>query len=519
MASLIRYLLLANFFLIIMALFYHLVLSRETWFRTNRLILVLGTTLCLILPLFQLNWFPAGSYSILTIPEIIISAKSGIAHFDIAEIQIFGTAPYYFPWLSLIGWTYIIGAIAAAGLLIWKVKKLQYWTRHYPMKWFSNLYITLLPENWSPFSFLGIVYYPGSIDKTDRRVNLILEHERVHIRQKHGWDIMFIEAVKILFFYNPAVYTIQKQIQINHEYLADSEVVGEKKKEYSQDLIRSHFQVPQYQFIQQFNQSSLLKRRILMIMKNKTNSIGFLKYLLILPLVGGLLWFSACTDEAGSVKDTSTIENNVPGFTLDKTKSVVENYAMAIMNSDITSMDEWELQTRTVATEMLESGKNKNEVQEFVETKVSNLAIENIEQIKASDFFRSTGLDINDLKIDNNTNYKRNIPEKEGEVFYIVEDMPEFDGGGLKEFQNWVQRNVKYPDIALENGIAGTVYVNFLVNKIGEVSNIDIVRSVDPCLDDEVKRVLKSAPSWKPGKQRGENVNVQFSLPVKFLLQ
>lgn len=109
--------------------------------------------------------------------------------------------------------------------------------------------------------------------------------------------------------------------------------------------------------------------------------------------------------------------------------------------------------------------------------------------------------------------------EEDKQVFLIVEDMPTFQGGTIEGFRNYIQANVKYPALAMENSISGTVYVSFVVNRRGEVSNITIVRGVDASLDEAVINALKQAPKWEPGKQRGKPVNVSFSIPVKFILQ
>ena len=109
--------------------------------------------------------------------------------------------------------------------------------------------------------------------------------------------------------------------------------------------------------------------------------------------------------------------------------------------------------------------------------------------------------------------------ESDAEVFYIVEDMPLFQGEGIEAFRNYIQGSIDYPPIAMENGISGTVYINFVVNKKGLVASINIVRGVDPSLDNEVVRAIKAAPKWTPGMQRGKPVNVSFSIPVKFVLQ
>jgi len=107
----------------------------------------------------------------------------------------------------------------------------------------------------------------------------------------------------------------------------------------------------------------------------------------------------------------------------------------------------------------------------------------------------------------------------EEEVFFIVEDMPSFQGGGSEKFREWILENMQYPSIASENGISGRVFVQFAVNSKGEVTDVVVVRGVDPALDKEAVRVVKSSPKWEPGKQRGRPVKVQFTFPIVFVLQ
>jgi len=104
------------------------------------------------------------------------------------------------------------------------------------------------------------------------------------------------------------------------------------------------------------------------------------------------------------------------------------------------------------------------------------------------------------------------------EVFFIVEDMPEFPGGELA-LRKYISSHVKYPVIAQENGIQGKVYVTFVVGKDGKVYNAGIARGVDPSLNKEALRVVNSLPKWKPGKQRGKAVNVSYTVPINFVLQ
>jgi protein TonB len=108
--------------------------------------------------------------------------------------------------------------------------------------------------------------------------------------------------------------------------------------------------------------------------------------------------------------------------------------------------------------------------------------------------------------------------EAEPDFFVLVEDMPVFQGGGTEQFRNYIQSRIEYPKIAMENGVSGTVYVSFIVDKKGNYSEISILRSVDTSLDNAVLEAISKAPKWTPGMQRGKPVNVKMSIPVKFIL-
>jgi periplasmic protein TonB len=106
------------------------------------------------------------------------------------------------------------------------------------------------------------------------------------------------------------------------------------------------------------------------------------------------------------------------------------------------------------------------------------------------------------------------------EVFFIVEDMPKFNGGDpATEFRKYISQNLRYPEIAAENGISGRVIVQFAVNNKGRVVDAVVVVGVDPALDKEALRVVMASPAWTPGKQRGKEVKVLFTFPINFVLQ
>ena len=109
-------------------------------------------------------------------------------------------------------------------------------------------------------------------------------------------------------------------------------------------------------------------------------------------------------------------------------------------------------------------------------------------------------------------------PEVSNKVFEVVEEMPHFPGGAAA-LQAFLSSNTKYPVVAQENGVQGRVTVSFVVERDGSITDVRVVRSVDPSLDREASRVVRSMPRWSPGKQNGSTVRVKYTVPVVFRLQ
>ncbi|MDP4185512.1 MAG: TonB family protein [Bacteroidota bacterium] len=122
------------------------------------------------------------------------------------------------------------------------------------------------------------------------------------------------------------------------------------------------------------------------------------------------------------------------------------------------------------------------------------------------------GVDVADIEV------KKEIVQEEEKPFLAVEQMPEFPGG-MEQLVKFLRKNLKYPVIAQEMGIEGTVVLTFVVSKTGNISNIKVIRSIGGGCDEEAQRIVKIMPPWKAGKQNGNAVPVQFTLPVKFVLQ
>jgi protein TonB len=130
-----------------------------------------------------------------------------------------------------------------------------------------------------------------------------------------------------------------------------------------------------------------------------------------------------------------------------------------------------------------------------------------------------------DVEADDDTEIEEYVPieieeevVEEAPIFTVVESMPEFRGG-MKELYTYLGNNIKYPVMAKESGIQGVVYVTFVVEKDGSITDVRVLRGIGGGCDEEAVRVVESMPNWTPGKQRGKPVRVQYNLPVRFTLQ
>lgn len=132
-------------------------------------------------------------------------------------------------------------------------------------------------------------------------------------------------------------------------------------------------------------------------------------------------------------------------------------------------------------------------------------------------------IEIEDTESDEDMVVLEEEEEASDEIFMIVEDMPRFEGCAddactQQEIMRYIGRNTKYPPIAKENNITGRVFVSFVVDKTGKVIKVKVLRGVDKYLDAEAVRVVGTMPKFKPGKQRGKPVNVQYNVPINFKL-
>ena len=287
------------FFLLV----YDVFLKRETFFNWNRVYLI-GTSLAsLILPFIKVTAFNqmVPQDYIVILPEIFIgNTVQQTTQVVLPEIEI---ANQGFSWN--IETIFYLGIIIASLLFLFKIAHICLLIYKNPKRWKGNVLLVKLINSTSAFSFFNYVFLGSNLKEEQQ--NIIIKHELVHVTQKHTLDLLFFEAQRILFWFNPLVYMYQARVRSLHEYIADQEALKtQNKSDYYQNLLTLVFETENVSFINAFFKKSLIKKRIMMLSKSKSKQIVKLKYALLIPVVLLMLAYSSSYAQDTKVSSETT---------------------------------------------------------------------------------------------------------------------------------------------------------------------------------------------------------------------
>tara|TARA_R110002073_G_scaffold236412_3_gene397520 strand:+ start:4851 stop:6674 length:1824 start_codon:yes stop_codon:yes gene_type:complete len=287
------------FFLLV----YDVFLKRETFFNWNRVYLI-GTSLAsLILPFIKVTAFNqmVPQDYIVILPEIFIgNTVQQTTQVILPEIEI---ANQGFSWN--IETIFYLGIIITSLLFIFKIAHICLLIYKNPKRWKGNVLLVKLINSTSAFSFFNYVFLGSNLKEEQQ--NIIIKHELVHVTQKHTLDLLFFEAQRILFWFNPLVYMYQARVRSLHEYIADQEALKtQNKSDYYQNLLTQIFETENVSFINAFFKKSLIKKRIMMLSKSKSKQIVKLKYALLIPVVLLMLAYSSSFAQDTKVSNETT---------------------------------------------------------------------------------------------------------------------------------------------------------------------------------------------------------------------
>lgn len=439
---------------------------------------------------------------VITPEGVVINTASEIAETAmVPDIAVSNKAPVSI--MGILGIVWLIGVVIAALIFIFKLGRILLIIIRSSKKKMQGFTAVFTGKEHGPYSFFNYAFF------TDENVSPeIVRHEKSHIEHHHSADIIFVELMMILQWFNPFIYLYKRELQSLHEYMADHDVVatGVDKKNYMMLILQ---QCTAVDFSGMSNNFSLIltKKRIKMITQNKKTKGVIVKALLTLPVFALLLFANCQSTGQNKVSADKISENAAEKESLTTIKLGEESYVSFADPMEI-SFDgtDYTLDINSVKNEKtFKLGDHKVVAKNNHDERNSyTVTIDG----KPFDLKYIKDVITGEIPMDG-----YDIPESDVVMFADV--MPEYPGGTNAMF-DFIRKNVKYPESAKEKGIEGRVYVNFVIDKDGSISDIKVLRGLCKEIDEEAVRVVKAMPKWNPGMQDGEPVRVQYMLPFYF---
>lgn len=490
----IHYILQTIVFQLLFLLAYDVLFKKETFFRWNRVYLLATAILSFALPIIKINGFKntLPKNYIMELPEVVLGTLS------IPQNNSIRLNTVVLKQNNTSNWEFIffIGLCVAFCLFIYKIFKIYSLAKKNPRQTRGKIVLVELLNSSAAFSFFNYIFLGAGIKAEDK--DAILQHELIHVQQKHSFDLLFFEVLRIVFWFNPFIYIYQSRMAILHEFIADSHAVKHHNKaQYYQNLLAQVFKTQNISFINTFFKQSLIKKRIVMLSKSKSKQVHLLKFVVLVPLVFGMLIYTSAQAKE------KTNENRLVPLEIENLfdKQFEEKLPMVYKQTKLT--DDTKGNRKAKPALMAKDDAFSKLV--IVEEEKTTTNLKEKKQTATS-------------KQDYNT---IEVP------FAIVEEVPVFPGceNLTKEeqrtcFSENISKHVSENynvDLAEKLDLKGRQRINviFKVNKEGNIVEIRS-RSKHPALESEANRVIKSLPKMIAGRHKGKQVTVAYSLPIVF---
>ena len=523
---------------------YRLLMERETMHRLNRIVLLSSILLSLVLPLCVITLhktIEVAPMRVVDHPELVItelgSVSSEESTIQSLETNRMGFAEKLFQ-PSVIFAIFTIGLLCRLLYIAKSYRQLRRMIKdseQHSLEDGVTMAVVDLPV--APFSWMHTIVL-SRIDYEECNPS-ILAHERGHIRLHHSWDIVFVEVLTALQWFNPVVWLLRRDLRTIHEYEADASVLssGSDVSQYIQLLMRKAMGTKACTLANGINNSTI-KKRINMMLVNKSPRRNSLKLLALLPIVGVTLALNAETVTDVVYKNDEP-QKQVPVKKGKKDATIKTNANQGIQVIEVSEASDKEKTYETtvketepnVAVIILNTKKKGEEPLLIVDGKIATIeqvralprdAVAKVATMREKTAIKSYGekakygaLIITTVKHQEEID---NEPLSQPDVFDKVDEMPHFPDG-MAGLMQYLSTNVRYPKDAKESGTQGSVIVSFIVEKDGSISNAKVTKPTYSSLDEEALRVVSAMPKWVPGKQNGEAVRVKYAVPVSFRLK
>lgn len=553
MNAIIIYLIQSAVCLASLYLIYWFFFRKDTFFTANRFYLIASILLSFVLPMFEIPVFYTNTdvVYVVVLDAITVTAER-------IESEMAQNYSIYQTFLIV----YLTGAAIFMIRFIFQLLQLAFLIRKFGVSKMYGLKIVIIKSKYSPFSYFNYIFL-NEDNLQDKNLKNILEHEKIHIEQKHSIDLIILETLTIVQWFNPFIWLYKSSLKGIHEYLADEGLLtgGMNKRSYQNLLLNHAVGIQINDLTNNFNQS-LIKKRFIMMTKIKTKKMARLKFLLVVPVAAILI---LCFAFSANKKVFSS--NNTEAITIADTD------LSPVLDQDLKTTEN-QKEVFMVVEKMPEFNGGSKALMEYLKANINYPEAARKDGIQGSVYVTyvvETDGSISDIRIRRGigggcdeeamrvvsampnwvagtqrgkaVRVQFNLPirfvladeadDEQNEIlaiskgsadgsvkmiYEVVEEMPQFEGGE-SALKDYLSANINYPEAARKAKTQGRVYVAFVVKKNGSISNIKLLRGIGGGCDEEAIRVVSAMPKWIPGKQRGKKVDVQFNLPIRFILK
>ncbi len=548
-----------------------LMLRNESFFRFNRVVLLVIVILSLVLPLCDVHFLSLNLFTAEAQENVMVDVGIPLYVVDDASVADAGEGMAEetsflssVNWWAVAAWIYIIGMSVTICIKLVQLAML-YRTIHRGVLWTERkdgVRIYCHAGDITPFSWFRTIVI--SENDYEENAQVIIRHEMGHIVNYHSLDIILVNICEVVQWCNPLSWILVGSLRDVHEYEADDAVLasGVDAHRYQLLLIKKAVGSSSYAFANSFNHS-LLKKRITMMVSKKSNPWMRTKALYIIPVALVALSAFATPEFVAPIEEAVTnieqeqspvLDGIINALPSSGISSAVESPSIPVTNeqetkgnvretsetvSDVEVADSSDINLSVVkdgasiikmASSIGEGGEPAIFVDKVRCKDISSIApdaVDHINVIKSAEAIKEIYGDKEEYKngvveifTKDGTNKQEQKPvpvSSSNKVFDVVDVIPSFPGGD-KELMDYIHKGIVYPESCLKNKKQGRVLVSFVVEKNGSLSDLKILRSVDSELDKEAVRLIKSMPKWTPAIKDGKYVRCKYTMPVTFKL-
>jgi len=463
---------------------YHLLLEKEKFHQFNRFFLIFSLLFSFVLPFITIE----------IVQEVVSTANSTMivpgaitANVVKDEVSVYLICAWF---LYGIVTTLLFCRFGINLFKLIKKSKSGVKIKH------QNATLVLLQEQTLPYTFLNTIFINEMEYQNNKIETELFTHELIHVNQRHSLDIILIEVIKNVFWFNPIFIFYKKAIQLNHEFLADEKVVkSHKNVSFYQNLLLSKAnQYPVYYLASNLNYS-VTKKRLIMMTTTTSPSRGLFKKTILLPLFTGLVYFLCTKTVAQEIKTNNETASQKRSYSnyYDKTTFKIKNDKGVVVAEK--KYKDLTLAEKKVVPNVLE-GLKFPPTKEEVDTRMEKGGPDTVE------------INLYDPK-------NQKVKKEEGTIYKTTDlsEDPTYPEG-IEAFYKFIGQNYKVPVTPADVKLKGRVYISFLVEKDGALTDFKLLRDIGYGTGEEAIRVLKLSQNWIPGKVNGEPVATMYSLPI-----